>query len=327
MARETKQKNLYYKKVKFSNGANNLQQLLKQGLIKRKKVGERSEKLGDEDLNGFRFINSHRNQQGMLFGNFIFYEPGLNRLLLTVDLDKDELSVEQIAPPKQKDGKRQEFLDSILYFGIQDNHLVLLQSPSLKARDFQNYLNWFLSEHKIISEDEQLIFADEPKPATKSALKKFPVRSIHIGFDVFQDGDPKEKPQVTQKTKKIAQLNKETGIRVLREILGNKLDKYKELREALKEPDLRVGIEVKYSKRTKKDEGEFLNEIATSFSNLPAEDFKVNLKGGGELKGSEFKLYSSVSIRVLGGHVDQSDLFPKMQAWLLEKLELGYILP
>lgn len=41
---------------------------------------------------------------------------------------------------------RKEFIDSVLYFGVIDNHVAIIQSRSLTARTLESYLGWLLGE-------------------------------------------------------------------------------------------------------------------------------------------------------------------------------------
>ena len=139
---QTSTRTLSYKRATFLNGTPDLQRLLTAALRRHRTVGERMEELHPEDRTR-RFINTHRSQLGMLFGNLLIYSPNRNQALLTVAPDAEELDVRQVAPP-EVDGQRTEFLESILYFGVRGNHVVLLQSAALRARAFEAYLNWLL---------------------------------------------------------------------------------------------------------------------------------------------------------------------------------------
>ncbi|MEC4749820.1 hypothetical protein [Methylomicrobium sp. Wu6] len=144
---ETRRKLLHYRKAQFFRPVENasLQKLVEEALRKLKSVGDRfntvEEKTKDEneDSGYRRFINTHRSRMGMEFGNLVLYADGVNKQTLTIDDKADEVDVEQIAPPQTPDGRRREFLESILYYGIKDNHVVLLQSMALRSREFETY--------------------------------------------------------------------------------------------------------------------------------------------------------------------------------------------
>ena len=152
MSNKVRHRKLFYKQAKIVNEKKSLGEMLKNALStdsSRKKVISRQEPLNDSgDL---RFINYYENYNGMFFSQLISVEAGKIQSYLHLDEESDSypikpIDLEKIEKPAktEKEKKRKEFLDSIIYFGVIGNHIAILQSSTLRARQLESYLNWFL---------------------------------------------------------------------------------------------------------------------------------------------------------------------------------------
>lgn len=316
MAAENKHKVLHYRHAQFLQGANNLQHMLSAALAKLKHVGKRQEPL-DPGNSELRLINHHRRELGMKFGNMLTYVRGTNKLLLTLDTDVEALDVGQLAPPPSRSGKRTEFLDSILYYGVMNNHVVLLQSMALRSRDYETHLNWLLQQAGVMDPEDRVELVDMPKPEVRRRAEAAPVKSIQLAAPIFEVGAEVHAPRKRSERKLVVKDG--IGASMLRAILGdNDFDKL-QLDEAAFDGNLRVNLEITYS-RTTSDSGQHaLNSIARAFRHVDtvdSEDLTFQIPGIGRVKGNELKISDTVIVRANSGAVDQNDLFPQMHKWL-----------
>ncbi|WP_211471679.1 hypothetical protein [Collimonas humicola] len=187
MARETKRKQLHYRKATFLNPhGKSLQDLIEEALAKVTPVSQRFQGLDDGTDDGWRrFINTHRAFYGLQFGNMVLYAPDQSRHIIAIDDTADELDIEQIAPPMGNDGKKRQFLESLLYYGIQGNHVILLQSMAMKARDFEHYLNWLLHNAGVLAPENGVFLNNFLPTATQERLAKAEVKSVRVGTPLF----------------------------------------------------------------------------------------------------------------------------------------------
>lgn len=330
MKAETKPKTLHYRRATFLQGNNDLQTVLKKALTKRKNVGQRLEELTSED-HTHRFINRNRNQLGMLFGSLVVYAEGTNRPLVTIETEKTELDIEQIAPP-MKGSKRREFLDSILYFGIKDNHVLLVQSPSLTSRQMEAHLFWFLHQAGVLSDEDGVSLNDYTPKATKSKIEKAHVKKVSIGTPleadpVIDDEAHNRAGGAVEKVKRVRYTPHGLGFDFLKVALGDQwLNKLK-LDEALDDSRLQVSLEISYSYSTTEKSQKLLDNIANSLRHVEQDDIRIQLKNKGVIHGKELRLSSKIDVRAYGGVLDESDLYPQMHNWLVESLEQGIIDP
>jgi len=181
MRSESVQKRLNYKRANYLQGSGNLQADLKAALNKASTVGARKEIVNAAE-NTFLLLNSVRSRWTMLFGALLIYSRGRNHSLVTEDDAADELKVEQMAPPPDRSGARRDFVESLLFFGIKGNHVVVLQSAGLRARQFETHLNWLLqTKTSVLADEDRIELADHPTKAAIQQVLKSPVKKVSVG--------------------------------------------------------------------------------------------------------------------------------------------------
>ena len=90
--------------------------------------------------------------------------------------------------------------------------------------------------------------------------------------------------------------------------------------ETLDDANLQVSIEFKYNRKTTRSGQKVIDTLSTSLRHIDKDDVKINLKGGGEIKGDDLKLSHTISLAFLDEKVDESDLYFKMKDWLESKV-------
>ena len=276
-----------------------------------------------------RFINAHRNRMGMLFGNLIVYSANRNQPLLTIAENVPELDVQQIAPP-QTNGNPTEFIKYLLYFGIRDNHVVLLQSAGLRARGLEAYLNWLLREAaEQLSGDDGVFLINQETQNAQERVRRSSVKAVRLNFPLQANTRIDQGRERTVSASGTLTDGTVPALKVLRGIFGESwLPSPLQLEDVEDDTPLTVTVEVSYKRRITDTGQTMLNDIATSFRHADDEDeLEVDLKGGGKLKGSDLRIFSDISVITYGGLVDQSDLFTRMHGWLEGLIDQSVILP
>ena len=323
---QTSTRTLHYKRATYLRGRHDLHTLLRSALRRRRAVGTRMEELHPKDHTK-RFINSHRSQRGMLFGNLIVYSPERNQALLTVSPNATELDVQQVAPP-EVNGQRTEFLESILYFGIRGNHVVVLQSTALRARALESHLNWLLSlNSNPLGESNRLFLSDEPSNQIRRKVKATGAKAARLSFPLESEAmsarhDAEESSRGRTRFRPTG-----SAFNILSDLLGAKWIGDLRLKDSLHDSRLKVVVEVTYDRRTTDSGQGLLDGIAMSFRNLDEDEALIRLNRGGRLKGDDLRIFGPISVGTYGGLVDQGDLYPKMHTWLMEKFEQGVLSP
>lgn len=119
-----------------------LQEHLQAALVQREECEQRSE-LVQASPNRIRFINYHQTVTPALCGELVIFTEGNNQPILSRVGRQRVLNIQQIAAD-QTGVPNAEFLESILYFSIFGDHVVVAQSAALKVLQLEKHLNWLL---------------------------------------------------------------------------------------------------------------------------------------------------------------------------------------
>ncbi|GAB0056730.1 hypothetical protein SIID45300_01041 [Candidatus Magnetaquicoccaceae bacterium FCR-1] len=307
--RESKSKTLHYRKAVLTQRGYTLQSLLERLLNEYRYVEDRWQDM-DEEGKSKRLINHHLSEIGMEFGNFLSFESGANRLLMTVMNSVTAMDVGQIAPTSSDEGLRREFLDAILYYGIRGNHVILLQSSSLQARQFEDYLNWWLHRANI---KELVRLLDEPDPDIARILNEKNVKSLRLRSDMLSESVDMEH----RKSDKEQFSVQGRGSRIIASVLGVERLATLDL-ERVGADDLVVDVVVTYNRSTSSTGQNLLDKLSRMVSRMDAEGTQLIVPGVGTISGNQLRQSKRISVETRNGEIVQNDLFPKMQRWLEE---------
>jgi hypothetical protein len=275
-------------------------------------------------------INSWFDKHGLLFGQFLTFQPGMKHSLIALDDSKKTFDVSAIAA-EQKDGIAQEFLDSIAYFGVMENHVVLAQTKALDSRDFENYLNWMLkTATSIIEADDDIVLEDPAATKVRKKHARLHIRGLTIGAPVRAHLSPStvsgnETRQVQTSTYTLHG----AGANVLRSILPEgALDKLS-LKSSLENDNIEVQVTIRLKGRVDASSSaeKLLRAMGRATRHMDENDYKLELQGSnGELSNSTFKVKHPHSVKTTsaGGLVDEIDFCRKMANWLQKVITEGY---
>lgn len=360
MSNTKKQKTIHYKNVVIT-GSPNLQSLLDgalgdEGTIKR--PNQRQQKANAEDTVVI-FVNRFTKYNGMSVGQLVYLEKGRQQPYITVDDEADFYSIDSLSseeipeqvkkakeetseasPTDQVIKKRREFVESILYFGVLDNHMVIMQSSALQSRNLEAHLTWLLTScTSTLAEGSMLILSDKPAESVFQKMEKSPAKSIHFGAPLTTElsVDPSQPSKNNSPPAGAAQAIDEvhasklrfepTGVAaaIISAVAPGLLDRLN-LQESLDEANIHLALEITYSRRTTRTGQEVIDSIATSLRHSPASDVVINLKGGGKITGDELKLSGTVGVEYLpSGLINEGSLFHEMHRWLNTKISSSEI--
>ncbi|WP_339672004.1 hypothetical protein [Dasania marina] len=317
MATVKTSKALHYKRAQFTNNEATLQQLLEQALSSSPKATDRQESLDNID-SVIRLINHWKEYCGMLCGQALVFTKGKGQQLVTLEDGVEEYPLNTMTAPV-KGGNKQEFLESIFYFGIMENHLILLQSSSFGSRQFESHLGWFLgSKTGLLDANSALILMDKPAEAIYDKIKKSPAKAINIGTPLTTQAEASEvEPNETVDVKSIRYRPTGRAGNILQQVMGadwfNKLN----LDEALDEANLKVNLQITYMRKTTDAGQAVLDNIAAAMRHMDEDDMSIDLKGGGKIKGKELRLSAQAKIDSINGVLIENDIYHAMHTWLV----------
>ncbi|WP_434701563.1 hypothetical protein [Pseudomonas sp. D1-36] len=340
---ESVTKTIHYKRAVISGGGN-LQEILARVFADESpahRVGQRKE-IVNADTASFRVVNHKRDYNGMLFCQMIYFEPGRSQAYITLNEDADSYALDaltnealnNIEGPFDRERHRREFVDSFLYFGVFENHLVVLQSSQLRSRELEAHLGWLIGSFGGVAVGTAIILQDQPSQETYERIARAPVKKIQIGAPIttaqnIPEGERQPEPLAQQEEVEVNARRVRffpTGFAgdVIKAAMGadwfNRLD----LEEDLDDANLKVSLEITYLRQTTRIGQVVIDNIATSLRHAEEADVRVELAGGGELKGGDLRLCGPISVtKLINGLLDEGILYHKMHGWLVGKLRQG----
>lgn len=333
--RKLLQKELHYKKATFFKpSAPTLQDLLKDALGKLDAT-QRHEEVNDVSIGTdntptviqrfVRLINSPRDLRGFQFGVLVLFTPGDHHLVIdAVRRDAKpgerigELDVQKLAPPEGK-----HYLETVLHFAVRDNHVVLIQSMSLRAQHLQDHLNWLLRTARCIDDSQAVTLGDEISEATKAKLRQAPIKSMTLETDMVSgvkvpDGmlpSPSLLGAVGRGWDAVKGLLGDTGYAPL---TGKDLEQI---------PDIGVKIEMNVRGRapagTTNDK--IMKSVMSALKNADGVRFQAKLKGVGTLRNEDFYIHTRKSLGSFDGQLIQVEVYEEMAKWLESLIASGQI--
>lgn len=334
-------KTLHYKRAVLSDGSN-LQEILTRVFDPAgpgHKIGNRKEIINAESLS-FRAINRKGEYGGMLFCQLIMLEPGRSQAYVDMDDDAEAYTLDALtnealnamATEAEKKQRKKEFVDSFLYFGVLGNHVVVLQSQALKAREMEAHLGWLIGKFGGVAAGTAIILQDQPTQETLNKAAKDPVKSVQLGSPVVTVQENLESGEMTVDdtvegdfpARKVRFLPRGLGADVLAAALGTDWFDTLNLEDDLDEANLKVSLEITYLRKTTKTGQRVIDTIATALRHMDEADVRIDLCGGGTIRGNELKLTGQVRVtKLTNGLYDEGVLYHTMQTWLVSKIRSG----
>ena len=172
--------------------------------------------------------------------------------------------------------KGEEFLAGAVYFGVVDNHVILVQSRGLRTLDTEKYLNWFLVQKtKVLPEDNRVALADHTPKKKKGWFED--VRGIEIEAPVHLQpiinvGPGKgAKGGIADKSLSLQLGGK--AWEAVRAIFGDGFDLPTELKvdDVAHAPQVEVKVMLSWRGTKNEDDHDFLGAIAKNMSHVDDE--------------------------------------------------------
>ncbi|MGC3963933.1 MAG: hypothetical protein QM803_11580 [Rhodocyclaceae bacterium] len=315
--KERKSKRLICKQATHShNPSRHLHTDVALALNQLKVAGSRRELLGSEEAPVYRQIIRYQSGKTMVFGLMALYEPGTNAASLVDDQTVEQLDVAQVAPPQREDGKREEFINSLLFFAVYKNFVVAMQSMQLRTDHLESHLNWLLRTASAIKKNEYYGLLDLPTPSAKDKLFSAPIKEINLGAQpLFVLSS-----QAVDAGKGVASTELHTswasaGLDFLKGLLSPaqyaKLDS-----EKMEQSNIEYSLRIKCRTSTTEADHKLLRNVATALRNHDLEDTKITLADGKEIQGNDLKLTQDVRVDTYNGIPYPESVFEEMRQWL-----------
>lgn len=336
------QKSIAYKRANFhvSPTGETLKTLLEKALVKQATWGERRLNVGSSDTAVYHVLGNQKCEtNGFVFGVLMTYTPGVDPLFLVDDETASDIQLEKLKAPLTDDGKRREFLASMMYFGVIQNHLVLIQSQSLKAPQLESYLQWLLHDAQVLAGDNTFQLVDTPSKSVREKMEKGNgVRTITLGGEVVPQSafPPKAEAQepsdlgkdarktTTQHSHSIAVVTPaddgEWGVlaalkRLMAPSQAAKIDF-----DQLDGSNIEMSVTLRYKRETTESGQKLMDTLGYALRNTDDVETVLTLNGGGSIRGTDLKLTGTVRLTAYDGQLSADEVFEEMRTWLLSKV-------
>ena len=304
------QKKIVYRSASITNCESNLQELIETALQKTQ-VNDRQQELNKYEKT-FRSINRGWPYRGMLMCEMVLIDPGANQPVAIYNPLEGLYAINTISTQELNQENLREnsdFINSMLYFGVKKNEVVIMPSQAINIRALENHLSWLLGEKLSIIPNDSILSLNKQIPRTiEEKIKSSPVKTIEIGSPIPSLGDSSEKYTSNQ------------SINVSRAMMRKLLDLLKDdvLSPLSDESNIRARVIITYARKTDNAGQIFMDHLAKNLRNLDDEDVTVTLKNNVKITGDALNLQKFIRInRTERGLLATDEISEAMVAWLL----------
>lgn len=339
---ESKRKRISYKVATFlkdlGDEGQSLETLLKKAVKKIDLALDRIHKpQGDTEAES-RFINytgahTDADKKTAIYGTeFLAFEHGADQSTIKLLKNKKEVDLDAIGA-----GTDQEFLAGSVYIGVYVNHVVMMASASLRSKELEDYLNWFLIQKaKVLGDDNGILLRDHMPEEKKRVFTAKGVRGITLSAPVKFTPEAEVGTATGRKTKEDGEATKKFKVKAagaaweaIKAFLGASLNlpSSVNLQNLADTPDIEVSLSVKWKGRHDEDDVSMLDGLATNLRHVEDEvEYSVDTPSG-RISKDDFKHFDHVQVEWATGRPKLDHLFPKMAEWLASLIRNGTIDP
>ena len=308
--RETRKRTLHYKHATIIGGrTTSLAHLLDQAIHKECRPLKRAQIFGEASEN-VQLVNHPSLKGQMVCAAFLDFTKGAYQPTIKLDEEKMQLVIGQLPP-----GKREEFIESMLFFGVQRNHVILLQSNGLRSGQLERHLNWLLGDcTHVLPAGAHLALLDQPTSEARQMLG--PVQKVRLRAPVAVD----ESSPIREETPKRVSLSaavRQSILEVLKDS-GAFLEQFS-ANEALTINDLELSLEIRRTGR-RRDGTSLLDELARTLRNTD-DEFELETRSGRVLRSGDWRLVTNKRVEVTNGIPELADVAEKMHDWLAQLIQ------
>lgn len=339
----TTTKTVSYRRCEISpKPGQNLQQLIGAALVKHPKPSDRYEPMNTQST-GLRCIGMHYVENDCLCGFMTSFERGASQPVIADDPAAASLRLSALVPPPAKNGTaQQQYVPGVLYFVVHRNHVVIVQSHSMRSGAFEAHLNWLLkSRTSELPATSIFTLSNEAQKATKAKIHQSHVKAIALGQPLMSPVAVPIEPQQEesgQTSPKSTRRKSESKFRpegpmldLIRNLFQDENDFEKLGLDEVFDGNLEVWIEIRYPKRKRtrpQDAVKLMDTLGIALRDLEGDQVSLELANGHKISGNELKISGVVEAALLKNKLpDEKQLLTAMIAWLKAQIDNGVVDP
>ena len=236
------------------------------------------------------------------------YTEGDSQPVLELDEKELEATLKSLAPRDF-----QHYIAALLFFGVDGDDVVLMQSRSLLAGHFENYLNWLLTSSGVLQNGERVLLSPRVPRQTRQLrdVQYVELREILTPSVVHEPG-------IADRLTLIDRMSE--GLRAALRTEGTFQER---LSESAALESGAVAVQVRLSVPRGERIGGLLDKVAHILRDTDDTLIRVKTRGGGELLAGELRLSREVRVKAEGGIPLLSEVSRHMEDWLRQLRQDG----
>lgn len=261
-----------------------------------------------DEIQEHMVANHVRVARNYVFGNLVAYTLGRDQAVLVENSNAQEADIQQLPAPA-----RRQFVNSMMFWMITDNHVFVLRHGQLNPPDLEEYLKWLLAVRtRTCAANLQVILGDKIEIA-QAGIRQEDIKSIKIGGQIDARDAAREEPDAANRRERRrvqAAGGKNLARQVLDVLVGNNPAE-RILREVPDDVDLSVDVEIGFQSRRRNFSKAALNRVAIATRNLPDTDIQL-VTSSGVVSGNQIRLSNTVQVTLVGSLLDRDAVLEAM---------------
>lgn len=284
------------------------------------------------DKDSFYLISSmaHYTQAKMICGELCLFTPGKHQEIIKLDMEATTCEIASVSNDviNQPDAdKRSEFLNSIMYFGVKGNHVILAQSFALQAHSLELYFNKLFKKSGLFNEDDYIRLNDQIDPNEISKVNSADYVKIFSPLETKSvlNGRGEDKSYTLTPTGRLWS----ALTTFLADVSAISMPQELVLPKKLKSGRIKGELTLKFPFKRNDDDTPFIGELANILRHTDNLEYEIGLasSGGGVMTNKTVKLHKDVTIKIFNSLIDKGYLFAEMIGWLTVLKDKKRILP
>ncbi|WP_318369835.1 hypothetical protein [Enterobacter sp.] len=267
---------------------------------------------GDFKKDPHFFISKAEEKFSMFCAEIMYVEPGNSVATIVADYSVKDLESESLPATHELGLDSREYLESVAYISVIDNHVIILQSKAIRIKDIENYINHILKKTNELNKSELVLLQVNSLSSSSVSLNNNKVKRIKLSLPMAHSPSTADF---------------EDGYRVLETLVGEERLSSIKNSMGIDISDLMVDISIGYKYSTSSSNEQILEHLAKDFIDNRDEDLVIELKGAGRIVGEEVQVKEYKYVPYRNNQPVKEAVYEMMTSWLISLLERGNIEP
>lgn len=270
----------------------------------------------------FRLVARPYSVYGGVAGVLLQYEQGKSAVSLIETMNAAAIDLEEFAPPQVEgeegeEGLYRQWVESLMYFYVRGDIVVMIQSMALRALSLEKHFTWLLREAENDT-GASVVLANVPPADISELIHKSHVKAVEISGDFVstQETNPDNALEISVGGSFVDAVAAVADS--VTQVVGQQLN----LADGA-DGNMKAKISLTFKNKTNPKAQQLLDSLAIVFRNVDQAEAEIELLNGQKLKGSQLKLQKQKRIVAKDGVLSEDNAFVQMSLWLKQLVEEG----